>query len=114
MFPLNGEEVHLELKDLLPEFDSVFSKETGCRKDFKVKMAIDKTASTVFCQVRPVPLHHKGKPGERTGPSRNHGIFQRVEYSQQVATIMLVFKNNNGGIRIYGDYKQTINAAEEQ
>ena len=42
MFPLHEEEVPLKLKELLTEFDSVFSEEISRLKNFKVKIPIEK------------------------------------------------------------------------
>ena len=54
MFPLYEEEDLLKLKELLTEFNSVFSEEIGYLKDLKVKIPIEETAILRFCQARPV------------------------------------------------------------
>ena len=49
MFPLREEEAPLKLKELLTEFESVFSEEMGCLKDFKMKIPMDNTMKPRFC-----------------------------------------------------------------
>lgn len=111
MFPLYQEDSPSRLERLLKEFDSLFSEEMGCLKDFKVKIPIDKTVSPKFCRARPVPYAIKADVEKELDRLENQGIYKRVEYSRWAAPIVPVAKNNNEGIRICGDYKQTVNRA---
>ena len=99
-----------KLKELFTELESVFSEEMGCLKDFKVKIPMDKTMKPRFCRARPVPYAIKAGVEKELDHLENQGTFKRVEYSQWAAPIVPVVKNDNGDIRICGDYKQTINA----
>ena len=109
-FPLCEEEAPLKLKELLTEFESVFIEEMGCLKDFKVKIPMHKTMKPRFFRARPVPCAIKAGVEKELDHQENQGIFKRMEYSRWAAPIVPVVKNENGDIRIYGDYKQTVNA----
>lgn len=45
IFPLVGDDVPLKFKELLAEFESEFSEELSCLKDFKVKLPVDRTTT---------------------------------------------------------------------
>ena len=82
MFPLCEEVAPLKLKELLTEFQSVFSEKMGCLKDFKVKIPMDKTMKPRICWARPVPYAIKAGVEKELDRLENQGIFKRVEYSQ--------------------------------
>ena len=63
-----------------------------------------------FCWARPVPCAMKTGVEKELVRLENQGIFKRMAYSQWAAPIVPVVKNDNGVIRIYEDYKQTVNA----
>lgn len=46
---------------LKAEFDSVFSNEQGCLKDFKVRLPADKTATLEFCEAHSIPYSLNGR-----------------------------------------------------
>lgn len=50
-FPLSEEEVLLQLKELLVDFESVFSDELCFWKNFKVNSLVEKSAISQFCRV---------------------------------------------------------------
>ena len=73
LFPLCEEGAPLKLKELLTEFESVFSEEMSCLKDFKAKIPMDKTMKPRFCRARSVP--YKGRGGKRAESSGKPGNF---------------------------------------
>ena len=75
MFPLCEEEAPLKLKELLTEFESVFSEDMGCLKDFKVKIPMDKTMKPRFCRARPIPYAIKAGAEKELDRLENQGIF---------------------------------------
>ena len=110
MFSLKEEETSTKLKQLLEEQSELFDGKMGCLKDFKVKIPISKYAEPKFCKARPVPYALKEEVEKELDRLEAQGIYKRVEYARWAAPIVPVAKNT-GGIRICGDYKQTINAA---
>lgn len=47
------------MKAIVMEFDSVFSEEMGCLKNFKVKILINKMVGPRFCWAKPIPCTMK-------------------------------------------------------
>ena len=76
MFPLCKEKTPLKLKELLTEFESVFSEEMVCLKDFKVKIPMDKTMKPRFCQARLIPYAIKAEVEKELDRLENQRIFK--------------------------------------
>lgn len=111
IFLLVEDDVPLKSKELLGEFESTFSEEFGCLKDFKVKLPVDRTTTLRFCNARSVPYALKKRIEKELDRLESQGILKKVEYLRWPAPTVPVSKDNGGAIRICGDYKKTINTA---
>ena len=98
------------LHEVLDKHSSVFTEGLGCLKGTEVKLNVDGNALPKFFKSRTVPLALKGKVEEELDKLESMGIISPVQFSRWAAPIVPVMKQN-GGVRICGDYKVTINQA---
>ena len=83
------------LQEILSKHSPVFAEGLGCLQGMEVKLNIDPNATPKFFKARTVPL----------------ALKEKVEqFSRWAAPIVPVLKQN-GGVRICGDYKVTVNRA---
>ena len=67
-----------------------------------------KDAQPKFFKPRPVPLALKAKVESELDRLTKAGVLEKVPYSQWVAPVVVVPKWE-GGVRLCGDYKVTVN-----
>lgn len=103
------------LADLLIEYADVFSQgtpncpeELGALEDKKVHIDMKDEFKPRFYKARPVPYALKDRIDVELNRLIKLGIYTPVASSQWAAPIVPVIKPN-GGIRICGDYKLTVN-----
>ncbi len=77
-------------------------------KGFKVKLHVDPEAKPKFFKARTVPFAMKGMVETELDRLESEGIISPVQFSPWAAPIVPVLKHN-GGMRICGDFKVTIN-----
>ena len=82
----------------------------GCLKGTEVKLNIDSNATSKFFKARSVPLALKGKVEAELDKLESMGIISLAQFSKWAAPIVPVLEQN-GAVRICGDYKVTINQA---
>ena len=96
------------LDELLEEYKEVFRPELGTLKGIEAKLEVKAEARPRFHKHRSVP--HAIKMAIEQDQERlvQMGVLEKVQYSDWAAPIVPVPKAN-GGIRICGDYKLTVN-----
>ena len=89
------------LSDILKRHDEVFNRGLGTIKGFKADI-------NVFCKARPVFYALRQKVEEELDRLESQGVVKKVERSEWASPIVCVPKKD-GTIRIYGDFKVSIN-----
>lgn len=108
---LDWPRVHqLRSEDISKQFPDLFREGTGCLKNVEAKLHIDANAVPRCCKPRVVPYAIRDKVEKELARLEKEGTITPVEFSEWAAPIVPVLKPN-GGVRICGDYKQTINSA---
>ena len=97
-----------ELGEVLEKHKAVFSEGLGKLKDYKVNIELKEFAKPRFCKARTVPYALRSRIEEELDRLVKEGIYVPVKYSPWAAPIVPVEKPD-GGIRLCGDYKMTIN-----
>lgn len=111
---LNWEELHhihqpnLTLAAVLDKHSKVFSEELGMVRGVSAKLHVDPQAQPRFYRPRSVPYAMKEKVELELDRLHQQGIIEPVQFSEWAAPIVPVLKQN-GGVRICGDYKLTLN-----
>ena len=84
----------------LDEYADIFKKELGLLRDIEANITVEQLALPQFHKHRPIPFALKDKVGQ--------GELVPVERAEWAAPIVVVHKKD-GGIRICGDFKVSIN-----
>ena len=100
------------LNNLLQKHQNLFHDQLGTLKGFHARLIIDPTAQPHFFKPQLVPYLLKEKVEKEFQWLQNLGIITPVSFSDWVAPIVLVVKNNSN-IHICGDYKVNINQASQ-
>ena len=95
---------------LTSEYQELFQAGAGTLKRFKAHFSLREGARPRFCRPRTVPFAIKARVGEELDRLEESGILRKVDYAEWAAPIVPVPKKN-GGIRLCGDYKVTVNQA---
>ena len=90
------------------EFPELFSPELGCLKGREFSIEVDETVKPKFCKARPVPYMMRDKVCKELDRLESEGIISPVAHAESAAPLVPVLKPN-GGLRLCGDYKLTIN-----
>ena len=98
------------VQTVLDKYKEVFNNEIGTVKDTAAKFQIDSEAMPKFYKPRPVPYSTRDLVEKELECLQLQGIIEPVKFSDWAAPIVLVLKKD-GGIRICGDYKLTVNRA---
>ena len=96
------------LEQLLQEYEEVFRPELGTLRGIQAKLEVKPDARPRFHKPRSVPYAIKGAIERDLERLEKIGVLEKVKYSDWAAPIVPVPKSD-GGIRICGDYKVTIN-----
>ena len=90
------------------EFADLFKDELGLLKGIQANVTVDEPASLHFHKPRPVPLALTEKVEQQLDKQVEEGEVIPVDKSKWAAPIVVVHKKD-GGIRICGDFKISIN-----
>ena len=101
-------QVRTELDTLLETYSEVFRKELGTLQGIEVKLVVKENATPKFFKPRSVPYAIRGAIEKDLERLENLGVIEKINYSDWAAPIVAVPKAD-GGIRICGDYKVTVN-----
>ena len=100
-----------ELEKLLEKRKSVFKEGLGKFKDVKVNIQLKEHAKPRFCKSRLVPYTLREMIERVLDRLVEESIYEPVQHSNLAASIVSV--ERDGGLRICGDYKMTINLRAE-
>ena len=92
----------------LNEYADIFKKELGLLRDIEATITVEQSAVPRFHKHRPIPFALKDKVEEALLSQVAQGELIPVERSEWAAPIVVVHKKD-GGIRICGDFKVSIN-----
>ena len=90
------------------EYSKLFDVDHGKINNFKATIAIQAGAQPVYKKARPVPYVLKQQVEAELDRLEQQGIIKKVEHSCWATPIVIVPKADKS-IRIYGDYKVSIN-----
>ena len=93
---------------LQDRYQEVFSETLGTISPFQAKLSVTKDAKPKFFKPRPVPLALKPKVESELDRLTESGVLEKVPYSEWAAPVVVVPKRD-GGVRLCGDYKVTVN-----
>ena len=102
--------VNSNLGDLLCKHADVFKPELCLLTEFKAKLHIKSDAIPKFCRARTVPFALKKPVEVALQKMEEQGFISPIQFSSWAAPIVPVVKLD-GTVRIFGDYKVTINPA---
>ena len=94
--------------ELVAEFSNVFKDELGILKGIEVTITVDESALPRFHKPRPVPFALKEKVELQLQKQVDEGELVPVDSSDWATPIVVVHKKD-GGIRICGDFKVSVN-----
>ena len=94
--------------DLMEEFAEVFQNELGVLRGIEATVAVNESAAPRFHKARPVPFALKEKVERQLQQQVLEGELVPVDRSDWATPIVVVHKKD-GGIRICGDFKVSIN-----
>ena len=104
----HNKQFRTELDTLLETYSEVFRKELGTLQVIEVKLTVKENATPTFFKPHTVPYTIRGAIEKDLERLENLGVIEKISYSDWAAPIVAVLKAD-GGIRICGDYKVTIN-----
>ncbi|KAL2077680.1 hypothetical protein ACEWY4_027184 [Coilia grayii] len=105
-----GHKANDSLKNVLNRHAEVFSKELGTLKGFEASLTLKPGQQPKFCQARVVPYALRPKVEAELERLFQQGVISPVQFSDWATPIVPVIKKN-GGVRICGDFKVTVNPA---
>lgn len=102
-----NEELSL-LEGLKQEFSEVFEPGLGEFKNFQAKLVLKEKHKPKFCKARSVPWAIRSSVDEEIRRLEQEKIITSVTTSEW-ATPLVIVRKANGGIRLCGDFKSTVN-----
>ena len=106
--PPSSGDMFSQIKALQERYHEVFSKSLGTIMPFHAKLSVMPEAKPRFFKPRPVPYALKDKVASELDRLHEAGVLEKVPYSEWAAPVVAVPKRD-GGVRLCGDYKVTIN-----
>ena len=105
---------HISIQEQVNELlkMDVFNDELGKVNGITASLKLKENATPKFYKPRPVPYALRDKIGDELKRLEELGILEKIKFSEWGAPIVPVMKPD-GGVRICGDYKVTINPCLE-
>ena len=100
------------IRPLLALYPELFKEELGTLRDVEIELTLVEGAVPRFKKPRPVPYALRGTVERELERLENLGVIEKTKFSHWAAPIVTVPKPD-GGVRICGDYKVTINPVLE-
>lgn len=111
--PVHWHKLHtVNHASILELFPHLFESTLGTYRGEPVSIPIDNDATPRFYKPRPVPYAYRGKVDEELDRLQNAGVLRPVTRSDWAAPVVPVLKAD-GGLRLCGDYKVTVNRASK-
>ena len=99
--------------DILKKHSAVFNPDIGSMTDIKAHINLREGAVPSFHKPRVVPYALREQVNKQLDNLVESGILKKVDYSEWATPIVVVPKSD-GGVRICGDYKVTVNRFIEE
>lgn len=96
------------LSKLLETYDNIFSDVPGKLEGPPAKVHLKPGVSPVFARARDVPLALRDRYAAEIEKKLASGFYEKVDFSEWASPTHIVMKKN-GGMRITGNYKPTVN-----
>ena len=100
--------MNLELETVVQSYSHLFNEGLGTLQGIKAKIHVDPSATPVFHKARPVPYAFREKIEQDLERLEKAGTIESVQFSEWATPIAPVMKQD-GTVRVYGDYKLTVN-----
>ena len=94
---------------VLDEHKAVFEPGLGKVTDYHAKILLDPSATPKYCKARPIPYFYHDKVEKELHRLVQEGMLEPVEHSEWASPIVAVLKPDKQSVRIYSDFKQTVN-----
>jgi len=104
----NIQNKQLCLKAVLDKYSEVFKNELGTLKGVKAKLSVKPGTKPQFSRPRQVPYALRDAVDRQLKWLEDAGVIESVPYSEW-ATPLVAVPKNDGGVRLCGDYKKTLN-----
>ena len=104
---------HLQLQQILENYQSVFCEELSELKGFNAQIFVDPTVAPIFCRAQSVPYSMRVKVEEELDRLVQDKVLEPVQFSSWAAPIVPVLKADKTSIRICGDFKLAVNRASK-
>ena len=101
-----------ELQSILDNHRSVFKEDLGHIRGTRASIPVDPMASPRFFRARTVPFALREKVEQEIIRLQELGVIEPVRFADWAAPVVPVVKSD-GGVRLCGDYKVTINQASK-
>uniref|UniRef100_A0A8C2AUS2 CCHC-type domain-containing protein n=1 Tax=Cyprinus carpio TaxID=7962 RepID=A0A8C2AUS2_CYPCA len=98
----------LDLEGVLQKHSEVFKQELGSMEGINVKLTVEPECQPKFLKARPLPYALKPKVEASLNELVKNDVLEPVSVSKWATPIVPVIKKD-GGIRICGDFKVTVN-----
>ncbi|CAL9702513.1 unnamed protein product [Knipowitschia caucasica] len=98
------------IQDVLDKYADVFKDELGTLKGIKAAISVKPDAVPKFHKARALPFAMKEKVDKELERLEKDGVISPVKHSEWAAPVVPVTKKD-GGLRLCGDYKVTVNLA---
>uniref|UniRef100_A0AAV2KXD0 ribonuclease H n=1 Tax=Knipowitschia caucasica TaxID=637954 RepID=A0AAV2KXD0_KNICA len=98
------------IQDVLDKYADVFKDELGTLKGIKAAIFVKPDAVPKFHKARVLPFAMKEKVDKELERLEKDGVISLVKHSEWAAPVVPVTKKD-GGLRLCGDYKVTVNLA---
>ena len=99
------------IDNILAQHKSVFEEGLGTLTGYQAQIVMDPGATPKFCKPRTVPYAYKSLVNEEIDRLVQQGILAPVKFSDWAAPIVPVLKRDKTSVRIFGDFKRTVNQA---
>ena len=98
-----------QVQTVLKRHESVLQDGLGALKGYQAKIMVDSNATPPFCKSCSVPYAHRELAEKELNNLMQEGTLEPVEYAEWASQILPVLKKDKNSVRVYGDFKQTIN-----
>ena len=98
-----------DIKDVLHDFDKLFTTNDGLLKNFKAHLEVTEDAKPIFCKARPLPFSMRCRVEQELQQLHTDGIIEPVRAHSDWATPVVPVTKYSGKIRLCGNYKLTVN-----
>ena len=105
-----GHDDDARVERLKQQYAEIFRPELGTVQGVTAKLHLKENVTPVFQRARPVPYALRPAVEEELKRMENKGVVRPVEVNDWATPIVCVPKTD-GSVRIYGDYKSTVNPA---